>query len=89
MTQDLAESIKRLRAKYYDGGETMKTINQLVELVAEMQKAMGLNCAGCSQMHHSVKDRHSMWDDCPVVFRYEQVQKKANALLSGLKEDTK
>jgi sensor histidine kinase regulating citrate/malate metabolism len=34
---DLADHVKFLRAKYHDGGDTLKTINQLVELVAEMQ----------------------------------------------------
>lgn len=87
MTQELSDSIKRLRriGSYewhsVDRDDAIQTINQLVELVVEMRDAASelLDAAEDGQINES--NTHE------TEINLAETLTKADALLSGLKED--
>jgi len=74
MTQELADSINLLRK--FDNSRALQTINQLVELVAEMRQYT-------DHTYHCPAN-HCFVNECTC--KLHNIETKADALLEGLKE---
>ncbi len=65
--------------QYKIAGERLRRIEKLETVNQELLEALRLTSIDCQYLHHSHKDRHLLFEECPVVARINAAIAKAEA----------